>query len=378
MRRRHRHHITLLSVSMAHLKRFLVVFLAIGLLAYCVKRPLYNWDMIGYVASAHARNGLSGAQLSERTYADVKQSVPTDVFVELVTGPYRSAVYADPKSLEQQVPFYSIRVLYVELIRALGSWGVSPVRSSHVLSAIFAALSVFPVAGILARSGVTFLALPVVVAASGLLELGRLSTPDALTTFCALTSVHFLLAGRMKAAGLIFACLPLLRTDFVILSSALAYYCWYHGERRLATTSAFLALFLYVVVVQASGGYGWQTVFNFTFIQASPYPADMQPSFEWRSYANIYTTFDQAIFQHAHWILYALALIPAFGDLLKNRMTKQDLLMYWVPVFFVFVHLLFFPAYMQRFFVFSAAIVCCWLFARLVAPPHAPLEVRAG
>ena len=363
---------------MAHLKRFLVALLAIGLLSYCVKRPLYNWDMIGYVASAHVRNGLSGAQLSERTYADVKESVPKDVFVELITGPYRSAVYADPKSLEQQVPFYSIRVVYVELIRALGSWGVSPVRASHVLSAIFAALSVFPVAGILARSGVTCLALPVVVGASGLLELGRLSTPDALATFCALTSVHLLLVGRMKAAGLIFTCLPLLRTDFVILSLALASYCWSRGERRLAATSVLLSLCLYFVVVQASGGYGWQTVFNFTFIQASPYPADMQPSFEWRSYFNIYTTFDQAIFQHAHWTLYALALIPAFGDLLKNRMTKQDLLMYWVPVFFVFVHLLLFPAYMQRFFVFSAAIVCCWLFGRLVAPPHAPSEARAG
>jgi hypothetical protein len=74
-----------------------------------VMHPYYNWDIIGYVAAAHYEDGSRGEVLRDRTYDEIRTEVGKYQFEHLTDGPYRQTVYEYPQSLQQQVPFYSIR-----------------------------------------------------------------------------------------------------------------------------------------------------------------------------------------------------------------------------------------------------------------------------
>jgi len=51
-----------------------------------VIRPVYNWDIIGYVASSYYKDGFRGKELSEKTYNDIKAEVGKETFESLTKG----------------------------------------------------------------------------------------------------------------------------------------------------------------------------------------------------------------------------------------------------------------------------------------------------
>ena len=129
--------------------RYIVlVATAVGVFLIGVSRPLHGWDMIGYVASAYQLDGYRGHDLLSRTFSDVRADVDDDTFTILTQGEgriernYRETVHVDPIALTQQIPFYSIRIAYVELMRAVSLLGPNYSRSSYIISATFASLAV--------------------------------------------------------------------------------------------------------------------------------------------------------------------------------------------------------------------------------------------
>src|SRR4030095_15236385 len=112
-----------IRISFAHQ---VVIFLtAAAVFLIGVMHPYYNWDIVGYVAAAHYEDGLRGEMLRDRTYDDIRDEVGKYMFAHLTDGPYRHTVYEYPQSLQQQVPFYSIKIMYVELVRVAGRFGLS-------------------------------------------------------------------------------------------------------------------------------------------------------------------------------------------------------------------------------------------------------------
>lgn len=132
-------------------------------------KPAHNMDMIGYVASAFHADGLSGIDLLEATYSDVDSAVSEETFSTHTTlTNYRATVYQDYRSLEQQLPFYTPRVLYIGAMKLLATFGFSYSEGTYLISSIFASASVLVIAVMLKQLSLPVYLLPFIVVMSGL------------------------------------------------------------------------------------------------------------------------------------------------------------------------------------------------------------------
>jgi len=354
------------------IQEFLMIFrygiliaTAIAILMYGVLKPLRNWDMVAYVATAYHKDGYRGADLARETYGDIRKTVSSARFAVLTTGEYRETVFKDPVSLEQQIPFYSIRVAYIELIRLLKKTGLSYTRSTFVISACFAALSVLALGLLILKTSVPIGMLPIVAAVTGYTDLARLSTPDAMACFFSLLGIYSLMAkGRMVFP--VAAILPLIRTDLILLSGFLMGYYILRGKRLLASLFLLAAVGFYILVTKQNEGYGYLTLFNFAFMgPPAPYPADIVISTQLGDYlAPYWILFNNLIF-HSHSVIYVVALYLFW--LKRGQMENQAEFygLFAIPFIFTTAHLLLFPSDHYRFFTFSASLILLWILSSL-------------
>jgi hypothetical protein len=110
----------------------LSAFAALLVLAIGLMRPHYNWDMVGYVASALSADGYHGADLSTATYESLRNNVSATRFDQMLEGNYCCTVYRDPPSLARRLPFCRMRVMYAATTVAVGLVGQLQTRpQSH-------------------------------------------------------------------------------------------------------------------------------------------------------------------------------------------------------------------------------------------------------
>lgn len=325
--------------------------------------PYHNWDMIGYVASAYQKDGYRGNDLLERTYRDVRAEVSDEMFEELVSAGYREAVYNDPKALEQQIPFYSIRVAYLEMIRQLSHLGLTYSKSTYIISSIFAALSVCIIAILIVNANVSIWTLPIIVLPTGILDLARLSTPDAIACFLGLLCLVTLLANS-RWSLLLAAMMPIVRTDFILLSFLVGIYEFSRGRKVQSAIALGASFLIYFAINKASANYGWLTLFNFTFMGLTPYPADLVPSENIHEYLRPYSTMATHIIAHSHFPIYVVASYALVVNVSKVIDLHETIVLAVLPMMFVLVHIALYPAYYPRFFVFSASGVFVWLLSQ--------------
>lgn len=326
-----------------------------------ITRPNLNFDMVGYVAAAHHRDGARGEALSSATWDEVRREAGPEKFRELTSGDYRATVHASSESLTQQLPFYSIRVAYVEALRlakAVAGWSYP--KASYLLSAGFAALAVGVLGIVFARLGLPLLLFPAVVFLAGFAELARYSTPDALVCLGALSLVAALLR-RSPLVFAIAALMPLLRTDFILLSLIVLALAFLQGSRAAALLSFLAALALYLLVNKAAGNYGYLTIFNFTFLSRNPFPAEMPLSSEWRDYLAVYRAGWGAFASSKPFLVYAAAALLLVVKARRGRLAFEDRAVVVPALVFVLAHMSLFPANFQRFFVFAVSLAMLWI-----------------
>lgn len=337
----------------------LTAVVALCVLAVGLNKPYDNWDMIGYVAAALSADGYHGADLNKATYDSVKSEVSDATFDRLVQqGDYRQTVYRDPVSLQQQLPFYRIRVLYVGLIRAVHATGVNYAKSTYIVSAAFAALSVLVLALASRETGTPIAALPLVVAFSGLLDVTRLSTPDAMACFFALLSVYVLL----RKSALVFvvaACLPLVRTEFLLLSMLIFTHALIYGRRTYALVAATIACALYGLVTKTSGDYGWLVLFNTSLIHKTAYPAQLIASHNLVDYLRPYVSIAYDLTTQPLFVISGVAIAVLLIHARERSATEWRFYsaIYIIPIAFAAIHLALFPEITYRFFAFVTAVV---------------------
>jgi len=330
-----------------------------------------NWDMIGYVASAYRADGFRGEELRRKTYADLAAAVPAATYQLLTTDPYRSTVATDPKSLEQQLPFYTIRPLFVQTVRGVGKLFDSYATSARIVSTLCCALMMLVIAQLLMHWGVSIAMLPLVAITAGVVDLSRYITPDAMAGLLLLLCVLFDTRRAYRLAAAVCVVLPLARTDFAIFSILYATTRWMAGQGRLALLVAAAAVVLSLIVNKLAGNYGWLTIFNFALIAITPYPAQLVPSTDPAQYARPYLTALVDLTSHAQFVPYAIAAWLV-ARLPSPRLRADVWLWVLLPAAFVLAHLVLFPAYFERFFVAPAVVVTIWLLGQFAAPPATP------
>jgi hypothetical protein len=352
-----------IRISFAHQ---VVIFLtAAAVFLIGVMHPYYNWDIVGYVAAAHYEDGLRGEMLRDRTYDDIRDEVGKYMFAHLTDGPYRQTVYEYPQSLQQQVPFYSIKIVYVELVRVAGRFGLSYAQGTFWVSAFFSALSVVVLGILSCRMLLPAPVLPLLVLGAGHLDVARMSVPDGLACFFSLLAVLFALT-RSRWLYVVSAVLPLMRTDYLILSVLLMIYEYRNGQRSYAMLSLIASVVAYVCVSGIWGGYGWLTLFNFTLITgAVPFPAEINISERLSDYIAPYGRVWSMLLHSHQFVIYCLAAFVIVKEFGRQKSSREFWMLFVIPFTFLVLHLGLFPLYEDRFFGFVASLTLLGIFVLL-------------
>ncbi|MBA4695794.1 MAG: hypothetical protein H2069_00215 [Legionella sp.] len=324
-------------------------------------RPLYNWDMIGYVAAAYHQDGYRDIALHHQTYADIKKIAPVEDFNTLIEGPYKAELFKSPEALAQHVPFYAIKKGYIQLMRILSLCGLNYAQATYVISAIFAALSTLLLSQLMRANAIKLYWLPFIVVAFNIPGLATLSTPDAMACFFSLLIIH-LLQKKKKSGFVLAAFLPYIRTDFILLSWLVALYAYKEKHNVLCGLTMIGSLILMGLINVAHDSYSWLTLFNFTLVEYNPYPADLVPLSGWENYIRIYLRGIKKFLIHPHSLIYFIAFYVGWYSRKGFKVYNHDTaLLLVLPLGFVVSHFLLFPSYLDRWFMFPVLLVLIWL-----------------
>lgn len=257
--------------------------------------PLFNWDVLGYVACAYSLEDSDIEAVHKKTYDSVRQGVSKRTWRALTTGTsYRRKNFEDPSVFAQQLPFYRNRVLYIGSIYLLEKVGVEPAMASAYVSLGAYVLVAFILFGWTVRRMPPWLALPVALglAFSGpLISVARLSTPDALCALFVATGLFILVELQRPRLGVLLCMAAIfVRPDVVVfalpLCVALGLFAGPH--RGLSLPWAFslgaATVVSFMVLEHASGARPWWVVFHFAMVSITPNVNSIPAGFELDTY----------------------------------------------------------------------------------------------
>lgn len=177
----------------------LVLFLAFAAIAgFDWLRPVYNWDLVAYLASAMKSQFSTFDEVHRQVYSTLKVGLSEAEYQGLVAGDeYRLYQFTNPGALESMLGMYDVKWLYVTLLMVMGpifGW----LKAPEFINIAALALLYFSTWAWLSRFKLLSLA-PIIVAlvlALGLPDAYRVSTPDFLALALMTSGVLMLDRGR--------------------------------------------------------------------------------------------------------------------------------------------------------------------------------------
>lgn len=261
-----------------------------------------------------------------------------------------STVLDSPEHLAQLEPLYAIRPIYLEVIESVVRGGVPIQRAISMVSA----LSLFGIGIVLLGWTHRPAYCALLMAAPSIVVLGRIGTPDALSSLLVLSAAWALVRQRLFAGVLLLLASVWSRTDNILV--VLLILAWLAGTGKLSPLqSAILAVVAaasVLVINHFSGNYGWRVLFHFSFI-GGKYPAEIAPDVSWREYI---VTVGRGLKEIGgqELALWTLIGIAAWRWLPKSSVARQLLL----PIAFaVLARFLLFPTPEDRYFSWAYLVV---------------------
>ena len=345
----------------------LLVLIGFGVAWFAHGSAVGNWDAILYVAGVLKLAGLEGAELHRESYAAMRAAFDAATFDSLIGDPaatsghpyYRHTVYSDPDSFAQMLPFYGIRVVYIRCLALIAPLVGGPIAAMQVLGAACAG-AMTCLAGLLLMRGPwplppvpALIVLPLLVAATGVITVGQLATPDALSSLIVLIALALLHSHRLAALVLV-ALLPLVRSDGVLLAALVGVLLWIERDRRaIHYVLLGVAVAIYLLIGRLYGGYGHLLLFNFSLLNdgPDPYPATMAISTDPRAYLEVYV---RRTIAFAPTLMYLLiVLLVALADLRAPERRTPMAATACLAIAYAGVHFLLFPVGEVRYYVFA-------------------------
>jgi hypothetical protein len=256
--------------KLSKLSRFAVVpyvcfFLFIS--AYAVLQPEYTWDLLGYIGSSV--DSTDARAIHDTAFDAIRPfAAKKDIQVD---NPYRADVAANPYHFAEQLPFYAIKPLYVELIKVEHRLGLPYPRAAVAISAV----SNFLLAMLLWRwlsaylSGLPLLAsCTLIMLSPNVLELSRWATPDCFATVVAALGVYLLLERNLYFWGCSLLIVDIwVRTDVLVLAGVVFLVLLLRRKLDVVEFASLCLLSLgsYLAINHFSGNYGWAALFYNSF-----------------------------------------------------------------------------------------------------------------
>ncbi|MFN3630258.1 MAG: hypothetical protein ACK4XK_09460, partial [Casimicrobiaceae bacterium] len=336
-----------------------------------IQRPYYNWDLIGYIAAVKSFDTADAAEIHVFTFESVRRAVPDKAYSELTeTDHYRRTIAKDASALKEHLPFYQIRPVYNGLILAMHRLGMDMVVATNLISALSVVLALAVLWRFAYRSlpPLWTAAIPLLSVIFGVIDLARLSTPDALAFLFTITVAWLYWTGRHT---LLFFALPFLvatRTDFILfaLPLLLAVFVLDRPNRFGAIASTLACIAVYQAIVTYWAHPGWAKIVYFTLIQILTHPLSTPTQVTAAQYLAVLGRGLYGLIQTKSFLLYLIFAVYPVITLAKERHSMLDgsteavlsLSLTLVCLVFVILHFLLFPVMWDRFFSGSYLVGC--------------------
>lgn len=262
------------------------------------RSPMYNWDMIGYMGAVETYSTKDPQQIYDKTVERLKKIYSPHGVKSIIEKP----VTSNAKAFYQQLPYYTVKPLFVSTIYVLHQFGAPMHVTSYMLQIIG-----FLVIGALC---IWFRPRSVDIglwafAVMAFCVIGRWSVIDTLPwTTPDMICIAFFLLGfcgwvykrslPMLAAGLLLA--QLTRPDMMMLNVFLCAFFAFDTQkdrrldRKFAAILAAVCIGTYFLVNHLAGSYGWRNLFDYVFFNRIAYPADMPADFTFQEYWSVLKT----------------------------------------------------------------------------------------
>jgi hypothetical protein len=244
--------------------------------AYAVLQPEYSWDLLGYIGSAV---DSTDARTIHDVAFDAIRPVAAKKDIQ-VDNPYRVDVAANAYHFAEQMPFYSIKPVYVALIKGEHRLGIPLPRAAVAISAV----SNFLLALLVWRWLSPYLAgLPLaasctlIMLSPNILELSRWATPDSLATLVAALGIYLILERNLYFWGCSFLVFDIwVRTDVLVLAGIVFLVLLLRGKLDFAQFASLCVLSLgsYFAINYFAGNYGWPALFYNSFMGGLTTPGE--------------------------------------------------------------------------------------------------------
>lgn len=312
------------------IKFALCILFLLGVAFVCYRRPVPD-DFDRYIYEAIVRGK---SQPLETVYNIVKHENPRAE---------ESSVLDSPQHLGELEPLYAIRPLYVGSISLLSA--VLPIQKA--INFVSAA-SLFGIGMVVLCWTKKPLLTALLMAASPVLVLGRMGSPDGLAALLGITSLWLIEREHQLVAGLIVLFVSLgVRTDNVLLLVAVL--AWLVWEKKMAVhVGGLLAVVAAAVVLGINhwaGNYSWIVLFRFSFISGR-YPAQVSHTLTLREYLTV--------FLHGAAVVFPRTCIWLLLGLLAWFRRPSPLLL--IASLAVAGHFLLYPSPEDRYFVWAYTI----------------------
>ena len=265
---------------------YLCFFLLLSV--WAIRQPHYTWDLLGYVGCAV--NSTDPKVIHDVAF-DAIRDAPSDEDIR-ADNPYRKDVAANPYHFAEQLPFYSIKPVYVALIKVLHQAGMPFQKSAVAISAA----SNFLLAVLLWQWLAAYLsgwslaaACTLIMLSPNILVLSRWATPDCLATLVAAVAFYLILERKSYFWGSALLLLDVwVRTDALVLAGIVFAVLLIARKLDIMQFAALslLALGSYFTINHFAGNYGWPALFYNSFLGGLTAPGETVIHFSWSAYVH--------------------------------------------------------------------------------------------
>lgn len=296
--------------------RILNIFLAIFIIGFVYQKTatqsFYNWDAIAYTMAVQLDEGKTTEEAHEYTYQTLEREVDPGLYQALCcSGQYRQDQYASAENLESMMPMYALKPGYILLIRAVKDvFGLSEYQSMKYISVASSLILsiIFLLTFIVQRGVIQFLWIPLVFL-SQILFLGKLMTPDAITTVIFIGSIYFLIKKNLYLSFLLMAISLSFRPDMIVAAGLLGLLPAIEKEYRISIFNSVLFLSIYFLISNSIDHNGWWSHFYTSLVSTQSNLDSFNPNFDSSKYFEI-------LLGNLNWVLNDINYITWFATTL--------------------------------------------------------------
>ena len=334
-----------------------------------ISQPFYGWDMIPYsaIVLSHTEE-MDSKSLHTKTYDIIRKSIPSQVYINQTSSAYQKEMEQNEAYFNQQLPFYKIRPLYTGLAYLVHQTGINILTAIILISV----LSSFLMSILILRwlldyldEFYAYLFAFLIIHSTGIIQIARIFTPDALSALVLIFSIYILTQKRLYFASFFLVLAIFARTDNIILVLIVLTYLRFFSinDYRLNWKSyiffMLFATFSYLSINYLANNYGWSTIFHHTLISLINNPADYHPIVTLSDYLRVLrqNSFEAFLWVNSTFIFLLFAFVSIFLDKLNDGIYKIYSHLTILLILSVIIHLVLFPAFWIRFFIAHYAII---------------------